>query len=246
MPEADKMTHQHIESRLAPHKRMAWFPVVEEGENSNFLSKFSGNPMLLASEVWPCCKNCKKPMQLFIQLDSRELPEQANRAFGEGYLQVFYCTNDIEECDIECEAYLPFAKSTLVRVIEFDESYSTDVITSEIKDELPQKTITDWVTKVDYPSTREFEDLDIIMTEDQEDFIDENGFTLANDKLLGWPLWVQGLEYPDCPICSERMDYIFQIDSEDNLDFMFGDSGCSHITQCQTHKNQLTIAWACC
>lgn len=247
MSEAGKISIQEIEALLKPHSRMAWYPVVEDGENSKFLSKFSGKPMLLASEVWPCCKNCKQPMQLFIQLDSKELPKEADNPFGEGYLQVFYCTNATEECDIECEAYFPFSNSTLVRVLGFNESYDTDTITSEVKDQLPQKTITSWLEKIDYPSEQEFDDLEINLTDDQSDFALDNQISaLPKDKLLGWPLWIQGPEYPDCPICDERMDYVLQIDSEDNLDFMFGDSGCSHITQCKTHRDQLTIAWACC
>jgi uncharacterized protein YwqG len=41
------------------------------------------------------------------------------------------------------------------------------------------------------------------------------------------------------------MSLVFQIDSNDNLDYMFGDVGCSHVTQCKNHPHQLTIAWAC-
>ncbi len=41
------------------------------------------------------------------------------------------------------------------------------------------------------------------------------------------------------------MRLVFQVDSDDNLSFMFGDSGCGHITQCQHHKNQVAFAWTC-
>ena len=74
----------------------------------------------------------------------------------------------------------------------------------------------------------------------------EQDFPKTGDKLLGWPAWVQGIEYPECPVCSDSMKFIFQIDSEDNLDYMFGDVGCAHITQCEKHPERLAIAWACC
>jgi uncharacterized protein YwqG len=68
----------------------------------------------------------------------------------------------------------------------------------------------------------------------------------SGDKLAGWPLWIQGVEYPSCPICQAEMSLVFQIDSEDNVPYMFGDVGCGHITQCREHKEQLAFAWACC
>jgi uncharacterized protein YwqG len=65
------------------------------------------------------------------------------------------------------------------------------------------------------------------------------------DKLGGWPYWIQGAEYPDCPECGARMEVVFQLDSNNNLPFMFGDVGCGHITQCPRHKDVVTFAWAC-
>jgi hypothetical protein len=41
------------------------------------------------------------------------------------------------------------------------------------------------------------------------------------------------------------MWHVFQIDSEDNLPYMFGDVGCAHITQCPEHKEVVAFGWAC-
>ena len=65
------------------------------------------------------------------------------------------------------------------------------------------------------------------------------------DKLAGWPAWVQGVEYPNCPRCGRRMAHVFQVDSEDHVPFMFGDAGCGHITQCPEHKEVVAFGWAC-
>ena len=65
------------------------------------------------------------------------------------------------------------------------------------------------------------------------------------DKLAGYPHWVQGVEYPNCPECNRRMELAFQLDSEDHLPFMFGDVGCGPITQCPEHKEVVTFGWAC-
>ncbi len=65
------------------------------------------------------------------------------------------------------------------------------------------------------------------------------------DKLLGWPMWVQGVEYPACPQCKREMKYFFQLDSEDNVPHMFGDVGCGHISYCPDHPDMLAFTWAC-
>jgi hypothetical protein len=65
------------------------------------------------------------------------------------------------------------------------------------------------------------------------------------DKLAGWPCWIQGVEYPNCPRCGRRMIHVFQLDSEDHVPFMFGDVGCGHITQCPDHNEVVAFGWAC-
>jgi hypothetical protein len=42
------------------------------------------------------------------------------------------------------------------------------------------------------------------------------------------------------------MIHVFQVDSEDSIPFMFGDTGCGHITQCPEHQEVVAFGWACC
>lgn len=67
----------------------------------------------------------------------------------------------------------------------------------------------------------------------------------TGDKLAGWPTWVQNPEYPSCPRCESQMVYVFQLDSEDNLPYMFVDVGRGHITQCPRHLDVVAFGWAC-
>jgi len=66
-------------------------------------------------------------------------------------------------------------------------------------------------------------------------------------KLGGYIDWVQGVEYPSCPVCPERpvMDVVLlQLEEDSLLDFMWGDTGVAHITLCPScHKPGL--GWAC-
>lgn len=235
-----------IKSILEPHRKLAWFPKVVERKSSASSSKLSGIPVLLNGESWPSCKNCNEPMQLFLQLNAKHLPDEAGIVFGNGILQVFYCTNMDKECEIESEAFFPFSKSTLTRVINPDNDGFTTLTSSPVKDAFPEKEIIGWEVKDDYPNWEELENLGCTLSDEQSDYLTEIGFPQPKDKLLGWPYWVQGVEYPDCPDCGEPMKFIFQIDSENNLPYMFGDTGCAHVTQCEQHKDKVAIAWACC
>lgn len=239
------ITWKDIEPIVKPYKRTAWLPKTSEQASSYSSSKFSGIPALSEAESWPCCQHCNQPMQLFVQLNSEHLPEEANKPFGNGLLQVFYCTNDDKECEMECEAYSPFSKSTLLRVVNFNSVSDKNISSSPVNEAFPEKEILSWVAHDDYPNCEELEELGCTLTDEQTDFLYEQDYPLPKDKLLGWPYWVQGVEYPECSECGNKMELIFQIDSEDNIPYMFGDVGCSHITQCKEHKEHLAIAWAC-
>ena len=237
---------KEIEHLLQPYKRKAWIPEVKDQVSNPHSSKFSGIPALSKGEEWPCCANCNEPMQLFLQLNAKDLPEQDRNVFEDGLLQVFYCTNFEKQCEVDCEAFFPFSKSTLVRIVHYKSSELAALERSPVRDAYPEKEIISWIKKDDYPNWEEVESLGVTLTDEQSDILGESGYPRPGDKLFGWPCWVQGVEYPDCPECGKAMQLVFQIDSEDNVPYMFGDSGCAHITQCPQHQNILAIAWACC
>lgn len=246
--ESPEISRKEIETLLQAHIRRAWQPITEERAGLVTDSKFSGIPLLAEGEDWPRCGHCNLEMQLFLQLNADQLPVDAKHSFGPGILQVFYCTNLENNCEVESEAYFPFSNSTLLRVVIPDSIPAKKISTSPVKGAFEEKLICSWKEVDDFPHYEELEQLGITLTDEQSDaFYDiEEDYPRAGDKLRGWPSWVQGVEYPDCPDCSENMSYIFQIDSEDNLPYMFGDVGCSHITQCKNHPDRIAIAWACC
>jgi uncharacterized protein YwqG len=237
---------QRLLKRIAPFKKTAWFPVVEKKTGSVLTSKFSGIPLLAENETWPTCGLCHQEMQLFVQLNASELPTEARHAFGGGILQVFYCTNDEQICESECEAYFPFAKSTLLRIVDPANIVAKTLTASPVIDAFEEKVIVSWKATDDYPNYEELDDLGIELNDAETDLLYEQDYPKTGDKLLGWPAWIQGIEYPECPDCGDRMKLIFQLDSEDNLDYMFGDAGIAHVTQCEKHPDKLAIAWACC
>lgn len=243
----NNVNKQELLKKLEPFKRKAWIPVTTIGDKEIKSSKFSGKVFLKKGELWPVCPNCGKPMQLFIQLNINELPEEfkSNLNVENGLLQMFYCVSNEPLCECDCEAYFPFSKSTLLRIVstEGDGNVIEDVAMERF---FPAKTIISWNEVIDYPNLDELSELGIILNDEEEEIYEELQIPHCGDKLGGWPYWVQNIEYPSCPKCNKPMKLIFQIDSDNNLPYMFGDCGCGHITQCEEHKDVLAFGWACC
>jgi uncharacterized protein YwqG len=259
------MDQNEILKQLAPwrerHVRFTWKPVVSESDGPATASKFSGIPWLAPGEQWPVCVGCQRPLQLFLQLNLNDLPEELCSRFGDGLLQLFYCVDF--DCDRSGDAWQPFAQPTVVRVVVPTGHERTDVTVPP--NHFPPQTIVRWEIDSDFPSAEEHRALGLIYEYDfnaksvtvrwpevglqLENLEFETADLIANphvgDKLSGWPYWIQSAEYPSCPQCGKQMELVFQIDSEDNLPFMFGDTGCGHITQCPHHKDVVAFGWAC-
>jgi len=190
-------------------------------------------------------------MQFFLQLNSNENPNDLKSIFGDGLLQLFYCTENDGFCPKSDDQYSAFSASHCVRLINIDylhkEIFSAPSPQEEFVvfclKEFECKLISGWKEEKDFPSQSECFDLGI--DDDIYENIEESMMVKSGEKLSGWPLWVQDLEYPSCPICNKRMEFIFQVDSEVNIKFMFGDVGCGQITQCTNHKEVLAFGWAC-
>lgn len=244
---------------MQKNTRKTWIPIVSDGDGDPTDSKFGGTPFTNASAPWPECSNCKQALQHFFQLNLDKIPDELKGKYGSGLLQLFYCIKD------DCQGmggWEPFAEDlSRVRIIT-----PNGVADPGQKSEFPAKLITGWKTEPDLPDPEDHDDLglvynydlksetvDLECTEfglhfekiDDEELAEKIGTAVAGDKLSGWPLWIQGPEYPSCPECGEHMQLLFQIDSEINVPWMWGDAGCSHITQCPEHKNVVAFAWAC-
>jgi uncharacterized protein YwqG len=249
---------------LAKHRRPAWKPVVADGDGPATVSKFCGTPWISPDAPWPDCGNCKKPLQLFLQFDLGDLPEELGQRFGTSLLQLFYCTRD------ECQGYggwEPFADDlSRVRVVQATGPGLKASVPHQ-QCGFPAKRIVGWTRSLDLPKPSEHKELGLKYVYDHKAGTvrlecQELGLVFENlkdpmlaenvadsqlgDKLAGWPAWIQSVEYPNCPRCGRRMVHVFQVDSEDSVPFMFGDSGCGHITQCPEHQEVVAFGWACC
>lgn len=232
---------------LEPYKRTAYLPITHaQPAGHSRASKIGGLPYLRHADDWPICPSCKNPMQLFLQLDNAKLPEEANE--GEGLTQLFYCINEQSNndfCEYQLEGYDPFSTNSVRRIIEVNGPSAVPSYTA--RDVLEEKAIIDWEAVDDYPSWDEYKRLGIEMEDQVCDMVheEEDLSPKEGDKYLGWPFWIQGEEYPEDRVTGSKMEMLFQLDSECNLNYMFGDSGIAHLTQSPDNENELAFSWAC-
>lgn len=207
-------------------------------------SKFGGQPLLITGEERPCCGHCHQPMQLFLQLDSSDLPRAAGQPFGDGVLQVFYCTNTEEDCEILAEAHLPFSDATLCRVIPREQADGFEALPGLHTHTFAERSLTGWAPLEDYPDRADASPIQAAPRHALSPWPTHTAPPHAGDKFLGWPHWAQTPNYPLCSCCQQPMRFVLQLDSTDNLPFWFGDSGCAHVFQCDQHPSVLTLSWA--
>jgi hypothetical protein len=191
-----------------------------------------------------------------------KLPPELEGRFGGGLLQLFYCVNG----DCSANGWEAFSSGKLVRMIDPAEEPEADRVSPEPpREPFPLRAITGWRKVTDHPHPPEHDLLGVSYAFDFKRHVvrvecpsagvsidnlpmsapEGLSIALPGDKLAGWPLWVQGVEYPTCPRCDRVMQLVLQVDSEDNVPFMFGDVGTGHITQCPVHTDTVTFAWAC-
>jgi len=183
-------------------------------------------------------------MHHMLQINSEQLPAETKGLFGDGYLQVFFCIDEKFGCEASITTYEPFSKGSIVRVVNSEFGDLVAAGPMPLGNPFPELAIVGWQPQSDYPGWDDARSNGIDQDYDAASRVEEAGFPHSGDKLMGWAAWQQGAKYPLCPECGSAMRYIFQIDSEDNIPYMFGDVGTAHITQCERHKDILTLSWA--
>jgi uncharacterized protein YwqG len=271
MPLKFSKKFQPLKPWFDAHRRIAWKPLVKRGAGKPTSSRFGGIPWLAEDEKWPTCGRCGGFMRFFMQLDLDRLPKSLRGQFGTGLLQVFFCLAD--NCINGQSGADPFSRCRLLRVVKPKGSGAT-VIPPLFHDDyysggdepdpkpFPARQITGWKQFDDYPALAEMEELGLKFG-DGTDLVtcDRPRFKLATtieeycrlqhcaqgEKLAGWPGWANvTVDYPRCPRCKKRMDKVlFQIGSDDNIPYMFGDDGQGHIVQCPNHRDVLAFPWTC-
>jgi hypothetical protein len=237
----DATTPEELLRALASYERAAWLPALVEERSEPACSKFGGVPWLGRQEQWPRCGQCDSYMNLFLQLNCAELPEEA-REYIDGLLQVFVCTYETFS-DGKCQSYETFSNAALVRICQpTGPPAFSELPDPELYDE---QHIVGWTRTSDLPDGHELKTLGVTLSDEQAE-MQINGncdFPIEGDKLLGWPAWQQNIESHECPVCHEAMRPIFQIDACRGVPSLFGDGGRGWIVQCPRHHDTVALHW---
>ena len=251
-----------IRAKIEHLARPAFIPQVTDGDGALDDSKFSGTPWIASGDEWPICGYCNNPMQLVLQLNLSTCPHEFSSWSEKGLLQIFYCLNEgtyCEEAGDDC--FSPFGKFLVARVIE-NEGTPESFKKSPLANCLPAMTIKGWREIRDFPAPLESGTLtEGKVTEEEEDFLFEltEGYsqswrdegipeplTFPQDKVAGWPMWLQDRAHPECPECGTEMEYILQIASNVNFAHGWGDCGIAQLFRCPTHVKTMGFSWAGC
>lgn len=234
-------TLAELEQSLSEFTRPCWTPVHKSERSAATCSKFGGVPWIARGAKWPRCGSCDRLMDLFLQLNSKEMPLDAPKLF-DGLLQVFVC--GAEDGSGLCASEDPFGAAAFLRICQPNgPSAFSELPDLELFDE---EHIVAWQRHDDLPNLYyEIKHLGVSMTDAQEDLYlgGDIKFPVTGDKLLGWPDWVHNVQYVKCPRCAQAMRVIFQIQSCRGIPMMLGDGGVGWVSQCPVHRDVLSFHW---
>ena len=240
-----------------PLQRTAWAPRLVPCDSESYRgSRYGGLPALCAGESWPRCQACQARLQLVLQIECQQLPEDLHRQIGPGLFQFFYCVSN--QCSV-AEAWAPYAGNSLARQLE-----ATHLVAPAVDDRLESSPfgvylVEDWQPLPDHPDWAETPDAEQEVLSYAEDWLEmvegseraeglyqrysrllehfqvgpeqltEVVSLLQNypgDKLFGWPRWTQGVEYPACQKCAQTMEMVLQVNNDGNPDSRPGFHSC--------------------
>ena len=228
---------------IQPYERTAFKPLVETcvPEFSPH-SKMGGFPFLHREEDWPKCPNCQRHMQLFLQLNLKGIPERRQ----DGLLQFFYCTSKTPNCEELLQAHKPYSPGGIVHWVPSPEGESVQ-IEPDIEQLFPEKRIDAWKPLVDYPSFEELRELGVDIPLDDYALLEHKQVAVpfGGDKLFGWPLWADQMNYPFDRQTRSRMEQLFQFASRDHLPWSFGEIGVCHLHESPDQPDHFCTEWSC-
>ncbi|KAL0221483.1 hypothetical protein RCL1_001337 [Eukaryota sp. TZLM3-RCL] len=210
----------------------AFIPIIGRS-GSIQSSKFGGLPFLPPGLSIPSTDEYLLPLML--QLNVSTLPAKAKEYLGleRGFIQLFYSCSELE---IEGEGWEhDNNQASVVRYFDVEDD-SVHVPPDQVSEEkYRERFITSWRPLTDSISDYENHGPDFFAY----------GDPITGDKLLGAPSWVQSPDYSHCKRCSAKKRHVFQIDSEQNVEHMFGDMGTAYLQQCPRCKTEFSFGWQC-
>jgi hypothetical protein len=207
-------------------------------------SKFGGIPYVEAGESWPQCPTCGKPLSFICQADLRQTAYRP--ACGACFFTFFYCW--------EC---FPWSSDVVGQSVVrlYREPDERRAVLLPLPGEVPQtaQCLISFVEDVSLPDWEgtslwcpEASDLACRLDEEWpwETYHDAATAIVGEQEITsrvgGYPRWIQNEDTPP------GMDFLAQIDSEDEAGIMWGDVGSVYLFLSPDEPFRTALVLQCC
>ena len=211
---------------------------AEESQDLRIVSKFGGSPYQELNSTWPICSECNNKLDFICQL---LLPGHLD--LKHELAVMYYCFEcNILEADNKSnkgwflEFYKKVNRERFIPTASSEDSVTKECILKEIEGlSFPD---VHYVYKNEKELWRALEEGVADPAEFFEDVVDnyivESSFTFIG----GYPQWIESEQTPKCDICNNEMALLFQIDSEEQADLIWGDHGVAYVFFCKDHMKE--------
>ncbi|EKD81224.1 MAG: hypothetical protein ACD_39C01901G0003 [uncultured bacterium] len=211
-------------------------------------TRFAGPAYAEEDEISPICSVCGEKLSFVFQFH----PNPDRKALSAAPLLVFYYCFKCTPIGAEGEepgqwlikSYQTAAPEKFVDGIGVDKSFTAFSCRTEKVQVLP-----DYETiEEKYPEIAEL--CEGIDADDPLSAYEDAGLEIGCTmepftSIGGYPIWIQGESQRTCPICKKTMEFIGQIDSQQEVQLMWGDAGCVYLFQCHEHYDQFGMEMQC-
>ncbi len=244
-----------------PFKKDCFLPILGFPNDRRYVgTRYGGRPSRTKLRDWPRCGACKKSMTFLFQIDLAELDLEQKRT---NLVQLFMCASD--RCALRESAHInePFSPGTRVIISPEDSrKMSEEGFPNDIQEVPNLFVVADWKRISDYPNLIEMETLGLAAPvlgrgpgpvlgrgprgpgeaiyrfrgeNVNQEVKDLQKKTSSGDKALGWPVWIQEVEYPHCETCQKPMELLYQIVDQLFIDFGFSPGAAGFLFWCSEH-----------
>ncbi len=213
---------------------------------------FGGQPYAEAGDEYPVCPTCSNSLTFIYQIDTRQGFHEKPKHIE--FFTFFYC--------VKC---FPWGFENDPKGQWIVRTYNQPDEIKFVKIQPYTKTLYEVqpcivnAEKITiFPDYEELDNLSIEISNavkeiNIEDFWDEydeaveelGGFTSSASTIGGYPFWVQNADVFNCDICENRMKLLAQIDSEEEANLNWGDSGLIYLFFCENHPAEIKFTLQC-
>jgi len=191
-----------------------------------------------------------------VQIALAATPAPLRARFGEGLLQVFYCTATTpRHCEVADESYRPFTRAQLARRVDPGTTPGRAQVARPeslgaferhgVRHVFEPRRITGWDPIGDYPSLAELGAMGVSLGEGGA--AAHAAVAHDGDKLGGWGAWLfHDPAEPCCPRCRAPLrEPLLQLRSGGACPYVWGDLGTAWLTTCANHPDVVAFFWEC-